>query len=408
MKRKKAGITILAFLLLCGCSIKKEPEPTATIKNLYDEDYSEVSDGTISVKDRDMRSLTGAHPELAAYSESNTYGAAYLPVFGKCLNEEKLEIVYRDAVCTVLVDPENPTASYILGSLRCFAPSENDMDCSNDILPYLTIRRAENEERVEVLLSQIDTIREDQISGKLGTGLNLTLICGSGYTPKYAYGVFTTDGTLSNCVLMVTDNVVTDEISKRKPGQPKEPFVVDYKTNLDGTPLSSALLDDVPTVTYSIYSGKTSVAVPSFMKVTEDNGGISVKTKDGDYTPLDYSGMTVVYGDSIPTINGAVEAVKAKAAEAFGYEKSLTGIAVSDIHYEEHIKYLGSDDATHIYGQLLPQKRSSEIAKKLPGNGHILFDVYQVNKGGNDYTVMYYYGETQKDEVQKWIGLNCY
>lgn len=403
---KRVGTILLSLMFLVGCN-KAETEPTATIKDLYSAEAEGSSIGDRKDERYYSRSITDAHPELTAYKPGTEYGAIYLPVFDRCLDSDVLEVSYRDAVSMILIDKEHPTASYILGNLRNYAQMENDIASCNDILPYMTIRRAENEELVDMLLSQIESSQQDQISGKVGTGCRLTLVCGSGYTPTYAYGVFTVDGTLSKSVLMVTDNIVTNpEKSKRQQGQPLEPYVVDSRTNTDGKTLFSVLKDS-PSISYSVYQGKTSIAVPSFMNVTEDDAGIDVKVRDDSYTPLDYSGMTVSYGN-VPSMNDAVELLKKKAAESFGYSKSLSDIVVSDIHYEENVKYLGADNGTHIYGRLLPQKRNSEMAKHLPGNGHILFDIYQVNKGGNNYTVMFYYGESQKDEVSKWIELNCY
>lgn len=405
MKLKKAGTILMAFLFLCcGCK-KKEQAELATIQDLYENEVTETDAlGSVIPPKDTSRSITDTYPELTMYKAGTLYGGTYIPAYDKCLPSGRFEITYRDNACMVVKDTENPTASYIIGTLRYFTAFDSDQDCYEDMLPYMSIRKADDESIHYVILSQIEDSQQDQIGGKVGTGYSLTMICSDTYTPQYAYGVFVREDNLANCVLMVTDNIVASD-GARKQGQPKEPVVIDTRSNKDGQTLYSVLTDKLP-VNYSVYYGKTSIAVPSFMQVTENERGISVKSQDS-YTPLDYAGMTVFYAGE-PSMNDAVELCKETAAKEFGFAGSLNSIAVSDIHYDIDVKCLGVDNCKHIYGSLLPQKRTKNMAQYLPGNGHILFDIYTVNKGGNDYTVMFYYGESQKEEVEKWISYNCY
>lgn len=413
MKRRKISAILVACVLLSsGCADKKS-RPTATIQQLYSEITIDESGSEKVIVDVDTRTVTKAHPELTAYNSNTKYGAVYLPAFDQCLDSEHFSVIYSDAVNTVLKDDDNPTASYIISSIRTYTVPSDDYEACTDITPYMVIPY--NDNTVPILLPQVRESQQDQIKGKLGTGFTFDMICGSNYVPSYAYGVFTyekreitshVNEAQVNCVMMITDNIVTNNESDRKIGEPQEPIVVDSRTNKGSKTLSSVLGEKLP-VTYSAYIGKTSIAVPSFMTVQEDRTGIEVLPKNDDHTPLDYCGMSVVYGESA-TIEEACDMMKEKASKAFGYEKPMNNIPISDIHYEEGLTFMGSDEAAHIYGMCMPEQRTVDEAQKLPGNGFIMFDIYTFNKGGTDYIVMFYYGEEQEDEVNKWIGLNIY
>ncbi len=409
MRRLKSNIQYIALVLaaatvLSSCGKPDTVSSYGTIQDLYDENNPVVATDNRGNEIKTARLLSDAHPELSVYSGMGSYDGIYVQALGGDLDRKSWEVMSSDAHEIIIRNPDDPTASYSFGQVYNIVTNPNSKGETEEysifsvIFPlaqFFTVNDNGEPNFRSFYQASVSASSDTYLNGR-ATGYRFSGAAEGGVTPQYSYMAYTTDGSCVTYALMVTDKV--DE-----KGLPTQKYVLEYQgTGKDGM---AGLVSEPKKTRYEIYEGRLSMAIPSYMQITErETGGYRVSVRDGQYTPLNGSGASVIQISSVMNTREQMELLMQELSDIGGVNTKFT---VTDLHYEESVTFMGVE-ATHLYGAMDSDTKGMKVRKNIPGTGYVLFDIYAVRKNGQSYLVCYYRSEAQDEEYQRFIGYNCY
>ncbi len=413
MYRKKSNfIVILVFcLILNSCKTTEKTESlegsgTGTIQDLYNSASSAVITDNQGQEKKKVRDIWDTYPELPDYTGMDEYPGIYCSIFDRVFLKEDWDLLYGNASYITLRNKAEKTASYTLGHISDTNPlDDSDYSVFSYIYPLteLCYMKDGTPQQLQNYYCEVLSIQDDQINGNPAQGFRFESVSKFNYIPKYSYMVFQRIDDDIIYETMVTDNVYTED-GTRKQGEPKEKIVLDTRTNMDGTRLID-LTEEAPEIEYKVYHGDVNMAVPSFMTIEEAGNGFRIREREGEYTPFNHAGASVMYLTEEITTKQQVETLISEMNYLANNKETLK---CSSLQYEENIRFLGVDTATHLYGNLFIKEGGLDVRKDFCGTGKIRFDIFYLQRDEKKLLVMFYRGEDQNDKFWDFIMYNCY
>lgn len=407
-QKNKIAAILAVSLLVSACGKKSEQTMESsgegTIRDVYNESES-VTDN-LGQPQKAVRNIREKYPDLSDYTGIDSYTGIYVPALQRDFSKADWHVIERNASYTILQNREEPTASYTFGHISDINPVDNsDYSVFSTIYPLVEIcyMKDGEPELMNNYYTEVLSVQQDQINGIVAQGFRFETVSKYDYIPAYSYMVFSHVGDDVNYEMMVTDNVYQAD-GNRKKGEPKESYVLDTRTNVDGKRLIDATTE-APEVEYKIYNGDVTMAVPSFMDVMDIGGVMRVKERNGEYTPFNHAGASVYYlSDELNTKSQVDVLINELNILADNNEVLKCG----ELNYEDNIIFMGVDDATHLYGSLFLKDGGIDARKAFCGTGKIRFDIFCLQRNEKKLLVMFYYGEDQAEEFWDFIMYNCY
>lgn len=399
-------LCFLAVLSSCKGAKPTENSGVGTIRDLYNE--TGVPTDNLGEPIEQVRNIEDKYPELREYSGVDFYSDIYVPLLDACFSASDWTVLESNAEFIILQNNAEPTAVYTFGRISDIHPTdESEYSLFSAIYPLTRSFRIfpdKAPEPMEFYHVEVNDVQQDQINGEIASAYMLEAVSDTSYYPGYIYLIFKKDGSDAIFELMTTDNICAAGES-REEGFPKEKFVLDTRRIHDGESVISATTA-APDVEYKVYRHGITLAIPSFLEVTElENGGYRFTDRDGEYTPFVKAGATVL---QVPEGASTKEQINLLIDELNDQADMKGNMSCVDLQYEEGVDFMGVSTATHLHGILKSDKAGLTVRTDLCGTGKVVFDIYYVTRNEKNLVVMFYRSEAQDEEFQRFIEYNTY